>query len=101
MLIGALSEQSEVVDKIWHPAQYLLIPLSGSFFLVSALPVALRDILLFLPTVHCNEMLRAGFFGPGHEWYYSIGYVVVFNMALSLLALAQVRYVSRTMVLSE
>jgi capsular polysaccharide transport system permease protein len=101
MLIGALSEQSDIVDKLWHPAMYLLIPLSGSFSMVSALPPAFRDILLINPTVHCNEMLRAGFFGPGHEWFYSVGYVVVFNMALTLLALAQVRYVSRTMVMSE
>lgn len=101
MLIGALSEQSDVVEKLWHPAMYLLIPLSGSFSMVSSLPPAFRDILLFNPTVHCNEMLRDGFFGPGHEWYFSVGYVVVFNMALTLLALAQVRYVSKTLVLSE
>jgi capsular polysaccharide transport system permease protein len=101
MLIGALSEQSDIVDKLWHPAMYLLIPLSGSFSMVAALPPAFRDILLINPTVHCNELLRAGFFGPGHEWFYSVGYVIVFNMALTLLALAQVRYVSRTLVLSE
>jgi ABC-type polysaccharide/polyol phosphate export permease len=101
MLIGALSEQSEIVDKLWHPAMYLLIPLSGSFSMVSALPPAFRDALLFNPTVHCNEMMRDGFFGPGHEWLYSVGYVVVFNMALTLLALAQVRYVSKTLVMSE
>jgi len=101
MLIGALSEQSDIVDKLWHPAMYLLIPLSGSFSMVSALPPAFRDALLFNPTVHCNEMMRDGFFGPGHEWLYSVGYVIVFNMALTLLALAQVRYVSRTMVMSE
>jgi capsular polysaccharide transport system permease protein len=101
MLIGALSEQSDIVDKLWHPAMYLLIPLSGSFSMASALPPAFRDILLLNPTVHCNEMMRDGFFGPGHEWFYSVGYIVVFNMALTLLALAQVRYVSKTLVLSE
>jgi capsular polysaccharide transport system permease protein len=101
MLVGALSERSEIVEKLWHPAMYLLIPLSGSLMMASALPPAFRDILLLNPTVHCNEMLRDGFFGPGHEWYFSVGYVVVFNMALTLLALAQVRYVSKTLVLSE
>jgi ABC-type polysaccharide/polyol phosphate export permease len=91
MLLGAFSEHSEIVEKLWHPVPYLLIPLSGSFFTVYALPPAARDIFLLNPTVNCNELLRAGFFGPGYEWFYSVGYVVVFNMVLTLLALAQVR----------
>lgn len=101
LLIGALSERTEVVEKLWHPMMYLLVPLSGSFFMASALPPAVRDTLLFLPTVHCNEMLRAGFFGPAYEWYYSVGYVVVFNMFLMLFGLSQVRYVSRHLTLAE
>ncbi len=101
MLLGALSEHSDIVEKLWHPTMYLLIPLSGSFFMASSLPAGFRDALLLNPTVHCNELLRAGFFGPGHEWFYSVSYVVIFNMVLTLLALAQVRYVSRTLVLSE
>lgn len=91
MLIGALSERTHIVEKLWHPAMYLLIPLSGSFSTVEILPPAVREILLLNPTVHCNEMLRAGYFGPGHHWFYSIGYIVAFNMVLTLIALAQVR----------
>jgi ABC-type polysaccharide/polyol phosphate export permease len=91
MLIGALSEHTHIVEKLWHPAMYLLIPLSGSFSMVSALPPALREVLLLNPTVHCNEMLRAGYFGSGHESFYSVGYVVAFNMLLSFVTLAQVR----------
>ena len=91
LLVGAFSEKTEVVEKLWHPMQYLLIPLSGSFFVVSMLPQGLREVVLLNPTVHCAEMFRAGFFGPGHEWFYSVGYVVTFNMVLTLIALAQVR----------
>jgi hypothetical protein len=46
-------------------------------------------------------MFRAGFFGPTHEWFYSVSYVVTFNMVLTFLGLIQVRYVSKTLVLSE
>lgn len=91
LLVGALSERTDVVEKLWHPMQYLLIPLSGSFFMASMLPPNFREIVLLNPTVHCAEMFRAGFFGPGHEWFYSVGYVVTFNMVLTLIALAQVR----------
>jgi capsular polysaccharide transport system permease protein len=91
LIIGALSENSEIVDKLWHPAMYLLVPLSGSFFMVEALPPALREAVLLNPTVHCAEMFRAGYFGPGHVWHYDILYVVAMNMLLTLLGLSLVR----------
>jgi ABC-type polysaccharide/polyol phosphate export permease len=59
----------------------------------------LRMVVLFNPTVHCTEMFRAGYFGPEHEWYYSVGYVVSFNMVLMLIALIRVRHVSKTLTL--
>jgi ABC-2 type transport system permease protein/capsular polysaccharide transport system permease protein len=99
--VGALSERSELVEKLWHPCQYIMIPLSGAFFMLSSFPPALRDILLYIPTVNCTEMFRAGYFGPGYEWFYSVSYVVVFNMVLMLLGLIQVRYVSKTLNLAE
>ena len=101
LFIGALSERSEVVEKVWHPFQYLLIPLSGSFFMVESLPPAVRGIALLNPTVNCAEIVRAGYFGSSHEWYYSVGYVVVFNLVLMFLGLIQVSYVSKTLVLAE
>ena len=101
LFIGALSERSEIVEKLWHPIMYILMPLSGSFFMLSSLPPAFREIVLLQPTAHCAEMVRAGYFGPSHEWFYSVGYVVTFNMVLMLLGLAQVRYVSRNLVLAE
>jgi len=91
LMIGALSEHSEVVDKLWHPIMYLLIPLSGSFFMVESLPPSLREAVLINPTVHCAEMFRAGYFGPGHVWHYDILYVVSVNMVLTLLGLSLVR----------
>ncbi len=91
LIIGSLGEHSEVVDKLWHPMMYLMVPLSGSFFMVEALPPALREPVLFLPTVHCAEMFRAGYFGPGHVWHYDVLYVVIVNMVLTLLGLSLVR----------
>ena len=40
LFLGALSETSETVEKLWHPAAYILFPLSGAAFLVDALPEA-------------------------------------------------------------
>jgi ABC-type polysaccharide/polyol phosphate export permease len=32
LLMGTLAEEFELVEKIWHPASYLLFPLSGAAF---------------------------------------------------------------------
>lgn len=96
--LGALSHESEIVDKLWHPSSYFLFPLSGAAFLVDALPKAAQDIVLYLPMVHGVELLREGYFGTWINAHYDVGYVVTFNLVLSLLALLQVRKVARNMV---
>jgi capsular polysaccharide transport system permease protein len=98
LLIGALSEQSEIVEKLWHPATYLLLAVSGAFFMVDDLPASFQSVALLSPTTHCTEMFRAGFLGNHYTWHYSVSYVVVFNMSLMLIGLAQVRYISRRLV---
>lgn len=94
LLVGAWATQTELIDRVFHIFQYLMIGFSGSLFLVAWLPPAAQKVVLFLPTVHCNEMLRFGFYGPVEKFYFDVGYVVTFNMVLTLLGLSQVRYIS-------
>jgi ABC-2 type transport system permease protein/capsular polysaccharide transport system permease protein len=98
VLLGALSHLSELVDKLWHPASYLLFPLSGAAFIVAALPVFAQDIVLWIPTVHAIEFVREGFFGSRARAIYDLGYVIPFNLVLTLFALIMLRYVSRRVV---
>ena len=96
--IGTLSYLSELVDKFWHPFSYLLFPLSGAAFLVSALPKNFQDIVLLLPMVHGVEYVRDGFFGSKITAIYDLSYMIVFNLVLSVVALMFLRYVSRRVV---
>lgn len=98
MLLGALSERSETVAKLWHPASYILFPLSGAAFLVDALPVAAQKIVLLLPMVHGLEYLREGYFGSQIRAHYDMNYMALINIVLTLLALAQTRVISRQVV---
>jgi capsular polysaccharide transport system permease protein len=41
-IIGAISERSEVFERIWHVAIYLMFPLSGAVFMVHWLPARRR-----------------------------------------------------------
>jgi|KBSMisStandDraft_5_1062788.scaffolds.fasta_scaffold367541_2 ABC-2 type transport system permease protein/capsular polysaccharide transport system permease protein len=98
ILLGALSENSEAVEKLWHPAAYLLFPLSGAAFLVNALPTAAQQLVLYLPMVNGVEFVREGFFGSKMIAHYDMGYMALANTALTVLGLAQVRKVSRTVI---
>ena len=93
--LGALSYEYELVDKFWHPASYLLFPLSGAAFLVSALPPAAREIILYIPVVHGVEMIREGFFGSKVEAIYDVGYLVTSSLVLSVAALILARWVEK------
>jgi ABC-2 type transport system permease protein/capsular polysaccharide transport system permease protein len=95
MVIGSLTEQSEVVEKLWHPVTYLLFPLSGAVFNVDALPEAGQQIILLLPMVHGVEMLREGYFGSVIHAHYSVTYLTLVCAVLSLVGLANLRSVGR------
>lgn len=96
--LGALSHEYELVDKLWHPASYLLFPLSGAAFLVSALPPFAREIVLYIPVVHGVEMVREGFFGSKVEAVYDVGYLITCSLVLSVVALIATRWVEKRLV---
>ena len=91
IFLGVLSERSHLVDKFWHPASYLLFPLSGAAFLVEALPTQMQQIVLYLPIVHCIEYVREGYFGSYFHPVHDLGYVIEFNTVMTLFSLAQIR----------
>jgi ABC-type polysaccharide/polyol phosphate export permease len=98
LLFGALSERFEVVEKLWHPTAYILFPLSGSAFLVDALPVDAQRFVLLLPMVHGVEYVREGFFGSRMIAHYDMGYMALCNLVLTVLGLAEVARASRTVI---
>jgi ABC-2 type transport system permease protein/capsular polysaccharide transport system permease protein len=96
--LGTLSYLSELVDKFWHPLSYLLFPLSGAAFLVSALPPRFQEVVLYLPMVHGVEFVRDGYFGSKITPIYDASYLFIFNLVLSVISLLFLRYVSRRVV---
>lgn len=95
MTIGALSELSDVIEKIWHPITYLMFPLSGAMFMVDWLPDAVRKIILFLPMVHGVEILREGYFGSAVRAHYDIPYMAVICLCMTFLGLTLAREAGR------
>lgn len=98
ILLGALAEETELVEKLWHPVSYFLLPVSGAAYIVDALPKNFQEIVLLLPLVHGVELVREGFFGSKIVAHYDMGYLTAINLGLSLLALALTRRISRKVV---
>ena len=91
LVIGAATAYSDIVEKLWGPASYLLFPLSGAAFMVDWLSPALQRIVLLLPMVHGVEMLREGYFGNSVNTHYDIGYMSICCLLLSLVGFYLVR----------
>ena len=95
LIIGALSERSELVEKIWHPVSYLLFPLSGAAFMVDWLPPAAQKVVLLLPMVHGVEILREGYFGSAVRAHYDVAYMAIVCLCMTFIGLALVREAGR------
>ena len=95
MFLGAVGEKSELVERFWHPASYIMFPLSGAAFIVDALPSAMQKFMLYIPMVSGVELVREGYFGDQVHSHYDIPYLVGWCIGLTLMALAQVAMIGR------
>lgn len=95
LVIGAASERSELIERVWHIFTYLLFPLSGAGFMVDWLPKVAQEYILWVPMVHATEMIRHGYFGAAVRTYEDPVYLILFNSVLTFIGLALVRETGR------
>ena len=94
LIIGTLTMLSESATRVWHVLSYLFLPMSGAFFMVEWLPKYAQDIVIWVPTVSCTELLREGLFGAGVVAHYNLAYLIVFNTLLMPPGLLMVRHIA-------
>ena len=95
LLMGAGTAYSDLFEKLWTPAAYLLFPLSGAAFMVEWLPQGARPYILMFPMVHGVEMVRDGFFGHLVHTHYDAAYLATICLVMTLFALAMSRGAGR------
>jgi ABC-2 type transport system permease protein/capsular polysaccharide transport system permease protein len=66
--------------------------------MVDALPQTAQEIVLYIPMVHGTEFVREGYFGSRAKAHYDLGYVLPMCLAISALAMYQVRKVAARVV---
>lgn len=95
-VMGALTEMSEILNRLWSAFSIIMFPLSGAMFFVHWLPEIAREFVLYIPMVHLTEMIRHGYYGNIIPTYESVSYVVLWNTILSFVGLTLVGRITRT-----
>ncbi len=95
LIIGALTVYTHIAEILWGPAAYILFPLSGAAFMVDWLPAKFQQVVLILPMVHGVEILREGYFGSVVRTHYDVSYIMMVNVAMTLIGLALARDAGR------
>jgi len=92
MTVAGFAALSEITDRIVHPLTYIMMPISGAFFMVAWLPPSWREPALWIPFVSIHELLRDGQFGDKIVSYYDIPYVLYWILGMNLIGLSTLRY---------
>ncbi|GAC1574359.1 MAG: ABC transporter permease [Sphingomicrobium sp.] len=98
LVIAPLSEMSDVLEKFIPVVTYIMIPLSGTFYVLDWLTPTARSYLMYSPPVVAMEMMRYGIFGDHFKPYYSWPTVLWFSMVCTTIGLILCRRVRRTLV---
>lgn len=99
LVVAALSEMSETIEKVMPVVTYVMVPFSGAFFLVSALTPGAGEAVLYSPPVHAMEMMRYGVFGPRIDPHFDYLYPIEFSLICMALGLALCRVVRKRLVI--
>jgi len=88
LIMAALAELSETIDRVSHIIIYLMLPFSGVFIPLYAIPIRFREALLAFPLVDAVEYFHSGYYGSRMPTYYNLGYTVTAILAMTLFSYA-------------
>ena len=92
LVMGALSAIYEFVERFANIFTYIMIPVSGVFFMAAWMPPLIRDKIMLLPFIHGYELIRRGIYGHGVPTYYNIPLAVAWNTGLTFAGLLLLRW---------
>lgn len=95
LVFCSLGQLLPSLDRARGPLLRPLFWVSGVFFAAGNMPTGARDALLYNPILHCTELVRDGWFVRYHDDHVSLGYVLGWILAVTLLGLVLERLVRR------
>ena len=99
LLVGAMTERSKIAEKAWPVFSYTYLIYSGFFYLADWLPVQLRAIALYQPSLQAYEMMRAGMLGTSIRTYGDPLYTILVLAGLTIIGLWALRESRKYVVL--
>jgi len=94
ILFASITSLFPETERFMQALQYLLLPISGVFFLLDWVPSEARELFWFVPLTHSYEMIRDGAIGSGVTTYYVAWYPILFGAvaaSIGILMLPRVR----------
>lgn len=88
MIMAALAELSDAMERVSHIILYLMIPFSGVFIPLYTLPEQAREYLLYVPLINAVECFHAGYYGDRMQTYYDVPYTIFSILVMLLFAYA-------------
>lgn len=76
LIFAGLAVRFDVMERLVPVLTYIMVPLSGAFFMVGWIPERYRDTFLLVPFPNAIEMVRAGVFGEFVPTYYHPAYAL-------------------------
>lgn len=93
MSICAACYMSKAASKFVHPVVYLLMPISGTFFILGWIPEPYRTWLTWLPLNQIFEMFHSAHFASVDSPYVDLIYLTGWCLVLTLVGLVSLRIV--------
>ena len=95
LILAPASEMSGIVEKLYQPFSYIMMPLSGAFYMVDWLPQDVQKMVYYNPMSQCFEHIRAGLLGPNVHTHYDSLYVFYVCLGMTLFGLILMRQVRK------
>lgn len=95
LIFCGLGQFSNAIDRAQGTLMRPFFWVSGIFFTAAGLPPAVRESLLYNPTLQVAELIRAGYFERYDDRYADCGYILMWSVALLIVGLALERVVRR------
>jgi len=84
LVLSGLSMRFDVLERIVPLLTYILIPLSGAFFMVEWIPAQYRETFLLMPFAHPIEMVRSAVFGEFVKTHFHPAYALAVGTAMNV-----------------
>ena len=88
LFMAALAELSETIERISHVILYLMLPISGVFLPLYAVPTAYRTALMYFPLIDAVEFFHHGYYGTRLTTYYNLPWCLFSCLLLTLFGYA-------------